>query len=164
MRAALSLAGMGSRRPTPRSLSSWRQSSLATACSASPSIQTRCTQSPHSDTAIAPSPPRQLHHSHSHRRTVTHLKTTLLDRRRSILPTKPVCCLFLVSHLKNSITNIPSGSFEIYATGGPQGNVMRQSVPIQPILWTNDFAPYSVIGDAKWSDTVVSVQVFIEVD
>ena len=56
-----------------------------------------------------------------------------------------------------------AGSFEIYAAGGTQGNVMRQVVPEKPICWSGDFAPYSIIGDNTWSDTVVSAEVLIEV-
>ena len=55
-----------------------------------------------------------------------------------------------------------SGSFEIFATGDAHGNVVRQSVPTTPILWSDDFAPYSVIGDTKWSDTIVIAEVLIE--
>ena len=40
---------------------------------------------------------------------------------------------------------------------------MRQMVPEVPICWSGDFAPYSVIGDVSWSDTVVSASVLIEV-
>lgn len=56
-----------------------------------------------------------------------------------------------------------TGSFEIIQTSGPQGKVMRQAVPQLPILWLrDDYAPYSVIGDVQWSDTVVSASVMIE--
>ena len=40
---------------------------------------------------------------------------------------------------------------------------MRQSVPVLPILWSSDFAPFSVIGDFKWSNTLVTAFVLIEV-
>ena len=40
---------------------------------------------------------------------------------------------------------------------------MRQVVPEVPICWSGDYAPFSVIGDEKWSDTVVSAEVLIEV-
>jgi hypothetical protein len=40
---------------------------------------------------------------------------------------------------------------------------MRQVVPELPICWSGDFAPFSVIGDASWSDTVISSDVLIEV-
>ena len=56
-----------------------------------------------------------------------------------------------------------SGDFEIFETNGPHGKVMRQSVPEVPICWSGDFAPFSVIGDEKWSDTIVSAEVLIEV-
>ncbi len=55
------------------------------------------------------------------------------------------------------------GSFEIFAAGGERGNVMRQSVPQLPICWEGDFAPYSIIGDVKWDDTIVTADVLIEV-
>eukprot|EP00042_Codosiga_hollandica_P038562 m.314848 g.314848 ORF g.314848 m.314848 type:complete len:940 (+) comp55423_c0_seq3:52-2871(+) len=53
-----------------------------------------------------------------------------------------------------------AGAFEIYAVGS--GNVMRQVVPTLPICWSGDFAPFSVIGDEKWGDTIVTVDVLIE--
>ena len=31
-------------------------------------------------------------------------------------------------------------------------------VPAVPITWEGDYAPYSVIGDVKWTDVSVSVQ------
>jgi galactosylceramidase len=55
------------------------------------------------------------------------------------------------------------GAFEIYATNSTRGNVMRQSVPELPICWSGDYAPFSVIGSEKWSDTIVSVDVLLEV-
>ena len=55
------------------------------------------------------------------------------------------------------------GSFEIFDSNGPHGLVMRQTVPEVPICWSGDFAPFSVIGDYKWSDTVVSAAVLLEV-
>ena len=81
-----------------------------------------------------------------------------------------------------------AGSWEIVATADPsRGRVMRQmvrarpflfdllacwlvlelkpplvwpcQVPMVPITWEGDYAPYSVIGDVKWSDVSVSVDV-----
>ena len=55
-----------------------------------------------------------------------------------------------------------AGSFEIVDSGASHGLVMRQMAPLLPICWSSDFAPFSVIGDTKWSDTLVSVSVLIE--
>ena len=55
-----------------------------------------------------------------------------------------------------------TGSFEIAAGDSAHGRVMRQSVPALPIIYDSDFAPFSVIGDYKWSDTNVSAEVLIE--
>jgi hypothetical protein len=56
-----------------------------------------------------------------------------------------------------------AGSFEIVlATNTTHGKVMRQAVPSVPICWSGDFAPFTIIGDTQWSDTVVSAEVLIE--
>jgi galactosylceramidase len=55
-----------------------------------------------------------------------------------------------------------AGSFEIFNSNSSHGLVMRQSVPVVPIRWDADYAPYSIIGDVKWSDAMISAEVLVE--
>lgn len=56
-----------------------------------------------------------------------------------------------------------TGSFEVVnATDASHGHVMRQAVPLLPMAWIGDFAPYSIIGDIRWADQSVSADVLVE--
>eukprot|EP00042_Codosiga_hollandica_P057702 m.858006 g.858006 ORF g.858006 m.858006 type:complete len:846 (-) comp59651_c0_seq6:65-2602(-) len=98
--------------------------------------------------------------------------TTLSTASKAVIPTPPPSQPFPTYYTDN-FDNYPlqseaqyfadqAGAFEIYATNTSRGNVMRQSVPTLPICWAGDFAPFSVIGSEKWSDTIVTVDILIE--
>jgi hypothetical protein len=73
------------------------------------------------------------------------------------------------SFAKYSVGSLPKyfsdqmGAFEIApATGGRQGNCLRQVVTSAPVFWDGDGDPSTVVGDWRWQDYTVSSDVLLE--
>ncbi len=52
-----------------------------------------------------------------------------------------------------------AGTFEIRARADGQGQCLQQVLPQKGIEWTGEFNPYSILGEASWSDYEVSTDV-----
>jgi len=55
-----------------------------------------------------------------------------------------------------------AGTFEIFSRADGQGQALRQILSQDGIRWTAEWQPYSLIGDASWTDYEVSEDVLIE--
>lgn len=55
-----------------------------------------------------------------------------------------------------------AGTFEVFTRADGKGRDLRQVLPQRGIPWTAEWHPYSLIGDATWSDCEVSVDALIE--
>jgi Glycosyl hydrolase family 59/Lamin Tail Domain/F5/8 type C domain len=55
-----------------------------------------------------------------------------------------------------------AGTFETFIRADGQGKCLRQVLPQRGIPWTAEWQPYTLIGDASWSDYDVSADVLIE--
>lgn len=54
-----------------------------------------------------------------------------------------------------------AGAFELAACPGAKGRCLRQAAPVPTISWAPDWQPYTIIGDDRWSDYEVSVDVYL---
>lgn len=54
-----------------------------------------------------------------------------------------------------------AGAFELVDRPDKQGKAMRQVVAMPTISWAPDWQPYTVLGDAQWSDYEVSADVLL---
>lgn len=52
-----------------------------------------------------------------------------------------------------------AGAFELVKRPDGSGQCLRQVVPIPTISWAPDWQPYTIVGDDKWADYEVSVDV-----
>eukprot|EP00118_Oscarella_pearsei_P009363 m.53910 g.53910 ORF g.53910 m.53910 type:complete len:670 (+) comp34288_c0_seq10:26-2035(+) len=56
-----------------------------------------------------------------------------------------------------------TGKFQVLATGGQRGKVLRQVVIDRPITWCNDATqPVTVIGNQSWTDVNVTSDILLE--
>ncbi|MEU5872180.1 galactosylceramidase [Glycomyces sp. NPDC047369] len=55
-----------------------------------------------------------------------------------------------------------AGAFELAPSPDGTSTCMRQVVPAPTLSWAPDWRPYTIIGDAAWSDYEVSVDVHLE--
>ena len=55
-----------------------------------------------------------------------------------------------------------AGTFETFTRADGQGRCLRQVLPQVGIRWASEWQPYTLIGDAAWSDYDVSADVLIE--
>lgn len=55
-----------------------------------------------------------------------------------------------------------AGTFETFARADGRGRCLRQVLPQIGIRWASEWNPYTLIGDAAWSDYDVSADVLIE--
>jgi galactosylceramidase len=55
-----------------------------------------------------------------------------------------------------------AGTFETFTRTDGQGQCLRQVLPQIGIRWTSEWYPYTLIGDAAWTDYDVSADVLIE--
>ncbi len=51
--------------------------------------------------------------------------------------------------------------FEIVDRPDKKGKCLRQVLPERPISWAPEYIPYTVLGDGKWQDYEVSVDVYL---
>jgi len=54
-----------------------------------------------------------------------------------------------------------SGAFEIANRPDGRGKCLRQVVPIRTISWAPDWQPYTILGDDRWENYEVSVDVYL---
>ena len=54
-----------------------------------------------------------------------------------------------------------SGAFELAPCPGRAGQCLHQGAPVAPISWGPDWTPYTIIGDERWHDYAVSVDVHL---
>jgi len=54
-----------------------------------------------------------------------------------------------------------SGAFEIADRPDGRGKCLRQAVPQKPMSWAPEWLPYTIVGDANWTDYAVSVDVLL---
>jgi galactosylceramidase len=64
-------------------------------------------------------------------------------------------------HLPRFTADI-AGAFELVPAPEGTGTCLRQVVPAPTLSWAPDWRPYTIIGDATWSDYEVSVDVRLE--
>ena len=55
-----------------------------------------------------------------------------------------------------------AGTFETCKRADGRGECLRQVLPQPGIRWTKEWQPYSILGDAAWSDYAVSADMLIE--
>lgn len=55
-----------------------------------------------------------------------------------------------------------AGTFEVFARADGKGRDLRQVLLQRGIPWTSEWHPYTLLGDATWSDYEVSVDALIE--
>ena len=55
-----------------------------------------------------------------------------------------------------------AGTFEVFLRADGQGRSLRQVSPQTGIRWTSEWQPYTLIGEASWTDYDVSADVLIE--
>jgi galactosylceramidase len=55
-----------------------------------------------------------------------------------------------------------AGTFESFTRADTQGQCLRQVLPQTGIRWTSEWYPYTLIGDAAWTDYDASADVLIE--
>ena len=55
-----------------------------------------------------------------------------------------------------------AGTFEVFTRADGKGRDLRQVLPQRGIPWSGEWQPYTIIGDAAWSDYEVSVDTLIE--
>jgi hypothetical protein len=55
-----------------------------------------------------------------------------------------------------------AGTFETFKRADDQGQCLRQVLPRPGIRWTAEWKPYTLIGDATWTNYNVSADVLIE--
>jgi len=57
-----------------------------------------------------------------------------------------------------------SGVFELRDRPDGQGHCLRQTVPVKPMSWAPDWQAYTIIGDDRWTDYTVSVDLLLSND
>ncbi|MDE3066924.1 MAG: lamin tail domain-containing protein [Verrucomicrobiota bacterium] len=55
-----------------------------------------------------------------------------------------------------------AGTFEVFTRADGMGKDLRQVAPQDSIRWTAEWQPYTLIGDASWTDYDVSADVLVE--
>lgn len=55
-----------------------------------------------------------------------------------------------------------NGAFEVMACAGRPGRCLEQVITARPILWSGNWDPHSVLGDADWTDYQVSADVRLD--
>lgn len=63
-------------------------------------------------------------------------------------------------HLPRYTADI-AGAFELAARPDGKGQCLRQVVPVPTISWAPDWQPYTILGDAGWSDYEVSADIWL---
>ncbi|WP_081724705.1 family 16 glycoside hydrolase [Asticcacaulis sp. YBE204] len=54
-----------------------------------------------------------------------------------------------------------AGAFELTARPDTKGQCLRQVVPVPTISWAPDWQPYTILGDAAWTDYEISADVWL---